>query len=194
MSAIPKRRYTLEEYFELDKSSEERYEFFDGEVVAMTGARLSHNRIASNLIAGIRSRLGEQSCEVLPADMRIKAPKAPPYRYADVVVVCGPLITEDIGGLEALVNPHLIVEILSPNTEAYDRGAKFLAYQSIESFQEYLLIAQDRPYVTHYERQPDGHWLRADIEGLESEVILSSFDCVISLRDIYANVEFSSSS
>ena len=194
MSAIPKRRYTLEEYFELDRTSEERYEYFGGEVVAMTGATLTHNRIATNVIVGLRNSPGSARCEIFPADMRIKVPKAPPYRYSDVAVVCGPPVTEVIGGLEALVNPHLIIEILSPSSEAYDRGAKFLAYQSIESFREYVLIAQDRPYVTHYVRQPDGHWLRADIEGLDGEIVLSSLECVITLGDIYANVEFSSSS
>jgi Uma2 family endonuclease len=123
--------------------------------------------------------------------MRIKVPKAPPYRYADVVVVCGEPVIESIQGLDALVNPRLIVEILSESTEAYDRGKKFHSYQSVDSFEEYLLVAQDRPYVTNYVRQADGNWLRADIEGLEREITLVTIPCKITLSEIYAFVEFS---
>ena len=121
--------------------------------------------------------------------MRLKVPKAPPYRYADVVLVCGSPLIEKIQGLDVLVNPTLLVEILSESTEAYDRGSKFLAYQSIKSFEEYLLIAQHRPYVTHYLRQPDGQWLRSDIEGFECEVPLLTLGQSIPLREIYLNVE-----
>ncbi len=189
MAAIPEHRCTLEEYIELDKNSEERLEYFDGQVVSMSGGSLSHNRIAINVITGLHSRSANRECSLLPADMRLKVPKAPPYRYADVVMVCGSPLIEKIQGLDVLVNPTLIVEILSDSTEAYDRGNKFLAYQSIESFEEYLLIAQDRPYVTHYLRQPDGHWLRSDIEGLEREIKLVTLGQSIPLREIYVNVE-----
>lgn len=98
---------------------------------------------------------------------------------------------ESIQGLDVLVNPRLIIEILSESTEAYDRGKKFLSYQSIDSFEEYLLVAQDRPYVTHYVRQTDGNWLRTDIEGIESEIELMTVPCKITLSEIYAFVEFS---
>ena len=127
---------------------------------------------------------------MFPADMRLKVPKAPPYRYAHVVVVSGSPLIEKIQGLDVLVNPTLLVEILSESTEGYDRGNEFLAYQSIETFEEYLLIAQDRPYVTHYLRQPDGQWLRSDIEGLERELKLLTLGQSFSLREIYINVEF----
>ncbi|MEK6320245.1 MAG: Uma2 family endonuclease [Acidobacteriota bacterium] len=190
MVAIPKERFTLEEYIEFDKNSEERYEYFDGVVVSMSGGTLAHNRIARNLTTGLTNRLEGQGCEVLPADMRIKVPKAPPYRYADLVVVCGEPVIERIQGLDILVNPSLIVEILSESTEAYDRGKKFLAYQSIESFKEYLLVAQDRPYITHYVRRADGGWLRTDIEGLDSEIELVTISCKMPLREVYALVDF----
>ena len=194
MAAIPNQRCTLEEYIELDKNSEERLEYFDGEVVSMSGGSLSHNRITINVITGLHSRSATRECAVFPADMRLKVPKAPPYRYADVVVVCGSPIIEKIQGLDVLVNPTLLVEILSESTEGYDRGNKFLAYQSIASFEEYLLIAQDRPYVTHYLRQPDGQWLRSDIEGLEGELKVVTLGQSISLREIYVNVELAAAS
>lgn len=117
---------------------------------------------------------------------------APPYRYADIVVVCGPPVIEKVQGQDVLVNPSLIFEILSPSTEAYNRGQKFVSYKSIESFREYLLVAQDRPSITHYVRQADGSWLRTDIEGLDNEIELVTLSCKLSLREIYALVEFPS--
>ena len=189
-SALLNRRYTLEEYLALEKNSEQRYEYFDGEVVAMGGASLNHNRITRNIIRSLENALAEQGCEVLPADMRVKVPKAFPYRYPDAVVVCGEPIIEDMLGQEMLVNPLVIFEVLSPTTEAYDRGVKFAAYQSITSFQEYVLIAQDRPHTTHYVRQPHGKWLRSDVEGIHSVLSLESVHCRLECSDVYRRVEF----
>jgi Uma2 family endonuclease len=190
MAAVPKERLTIDEYIEFDKNSEERWEYFDGIIVSMSGGTLAHNRISINLTSGLRDKALAHGCEVLPADMRIKVPKAPPYRYGDIVVVCGPPVIERIQGLDVLVNPSLIIEILSESTEAYDRGNKFLFYKSIDSFNEYLLIAQDRAYVTHYVRQVDGKWVRTDIEGLDSEVEIITLCFKLPLREIYALVEF----
>ena len=190
MAAVPKERFNIEEYIEFDKNSEERWEYFDGILVSMSGGTLVHNRISTNLVAGLRGKAREKGCEVLAGDMRIKVPKAPPYRYADIVVVSGPPVIEQIQGLDVLVNPRLIVEILSSSTEAYDRGKKFVSYKSIESFEEYMLVAQDRPYITHHVRQADGSWSRTDIEGLDNEIELSSISCKLSLRVIYELVEF----
>lgn len=190
MVAVPKERFTLEEYIEFDKNSEERWEYFNGSIVSMSGGTLVHNQISANLLTGLRHDALAQGCQVLPADMRIKVPKALPYRYADIVVVCGPPVVEKVQGLDVLVNPSLIIEILSPSTEAYNRGQKFVSYKSIESFREYLLVAQDRPSITHYVRQSDGNWLRTDIEGLDSEIELVTISCKMSLREIYALVDF----
>ena len=191
MVANPKERFTLSEYIEFDKTSEERWEYFDGIVVSMSGGSLTHNRIARNLTTSLTNKLEGHGCEVLATDMRIKVPKAPPYRYADVMVVSEEPVIESIQGLDVLVNPRLIVEILSESTEAYDRGKKFLSYQSIDSFEEYLQVAQDKPYVTHYVRQADGSWLRTDIEGIDSEIDLVTIPCRIILSEIYAFLQFS---
>ena len=168
MVAVPKERFTIEEYIEFDKNSEERWEYFDGVVVSMSGGTLTHNRIATNFVVGLQPKALAKGCEVLAGDMRIKVPKAPPYRYADIVVVCGPPVIERVQGLDVLVNPSLIVEILSESTEAYNRGQKFVSYKSIESFREYVLVAQDRTSITHYVRPENGNWLRTDIEGLDN--------------------------
>ncbi len=190
MSAIPKHKLTIEEYIEFDKNTEGRWEYFDGEVVDMAGGSLNHNRIASNISRNLGNQLEDKECIALPGDMRLKVPKALPYRYPDVVVVCGEPIIETIQGQEMLVNPLLIVEVLSASTKAYDFDLKFTAYQSIQSFREYLLVAQDRAHVTQYVRQPDEQWLRRDIEGMENVVRLASVDCELTFNEIYRLVKF----
>jgi Uma2 family endonuclease len=190
MSAIPKHKMTMEEYIEFDKNNEGRWEYFDGEVIDMAGGTLNHNQIASNISRILGNKLEEKGCRALPGDMRLKVPKALPYRYPDVVVACGEPIIEKIQGQEMLVNPLLIIEVLSSSTAQYDYSVKFTAYQSIESFREYLLVAQDRPQVTQYVRQPDGQWLRKDIEGMESEVKFASVDCELTFSEIYRLVRF----
>lgn len=190
MSTRPQRRYTLAEYLELEKRSDERYEYVDGVGVAMRGASLRYNRIARNLIRALDSRLEGKPCEVLPADMRIKVPRALPYRYADLSVVCGEPVIEDLQGLELLVNPLVIIEILSASTEAYDRGRKFLEYQSLESLQEYVLVAQERPHIAHYVRQEGGTWLRSDLQSLTDILQFHGLDCAIPVTEIYRQVSF----
>jgi Uma2 family endonuclease len=190
MSAIPKHKMTMEEYIEFDKNSEGRWEYFDGEVIDMAGGTLNHNQIASNISRVLGNKLEDKGCRALTSDMRLKVPKALPYRYPDVVVVCGEPIIGTIQGQEMLVNPLLIIEVLSPSTAEYDYGIKFTAYQSIESFQEYLLVAQDRPRVTQYVRQPNGQWLRRDIEEMDGVVKFTSLDCELTFSEIYRLVKF----
>jgi Uma2 family endonuclease len=192
MMALPKKHYTLEEYIALEKHSEERYEFFDGAVFAMVGGSANHSRIITNVIRHLQNKLEGKPCETFPSDMRLKVPAAYPYRYPDVSVVCGEPIIEDLQGQHMLVNPVLIIEVLSPSTAAYDLGDKFSAYQSIESFCEYLLIAQERPHVIQYVRQPGSKWLRSEINGLEATLTLESLELTLSLRDIYQRVDFQS--
>jgi Uma2 family endonuclease len=122
--------------------------------------------------------------------MQIKVPAAPPYRYADGSVVCGDVEVERFEGNDLLLNPVLIYEVLSPSTEAYDRGDKFTCYKSISAFREYLLIAQHRPHVTHYVKQTDGSWNYEEINGLESTLHLANLGCAVALSEIYREIEF----
>ncbi|MGE0885256.1 MAG: Uma2 family endonuclease [Blastocatellales bacterium] len=192
MSAVPKQKFSIEEYIEFDKNNEGRWEYFDGEVFDMAGGSLNHNQIISNLTAALARKLRENGCRIFPTEMRVKVPNDLPYRYPDVTVVCDKPIIEKLQGQEMLVNPLLLIEVLSPTTEGYDHGQKFIAYQSIPSFREYLLVAQDRPHITHYVRQSDGNWLRRDIEGVDSVVKLTSVECELTLAEVYRLVEFSS--
>jgi Uma2 family endonuclease len=188
MSALPKPKMSIEEYIEFDKLSEERFEYFDGELFAMAGGSPNHTRVSGNVFAVLRDKLRGSTCEAFTADLRIKVPAAAPFRYPDVSVACDPQF-EEMLGVEALLNPVLLVEVLSVSTTDYDLGKKFTEYQSIESFEEYLVIAQDRPHVIQHIKQPIG-WLRLDTIGLESTVKLTSIEAEISLREIYQRVKF----
>lgn len=190
MSTQPHRRYTLEEYFALELAREEKYEYFDGEVFNMSGGSRAHERIIFNLTLNLGMMLRGRGCSIFPSNMRLKVPSQPPYRYADLMALCDEPRFEQIGGVDALLNPSLIIEVLSLSTEAYDRGDKFTHYKSIESFAEYLLIAQTRPHITHYVRQQDGAWSYEEINDLPSSLRLATLNCHIEMRDVYGEVEF----
>lgn len=191
MSALPQqKKMSVEEYIELLKNSDERFEYFDGEIVSMAAGKIAHGGIAANLIFSLRRKLEDRSCQVFGGDTAVKTAKAHPFRLPDVTVVCGDLMIEELQGIEMLVNPVLIVEVLSKRTRAYDLNEKFLAYQAVESLKEYLLVDQNRPHVIRHIRQPDGQWLRGDFIGLENSVRLESLDIVLSFTEIYRMITF----
>src|SRR5262245_61639053 len=162
MSAQPKRRYTLEEYLELDKKSDERLEYWDGEIFSMAGASDEHDQIGGNMHSLVRLRLAASKCRTFLANMRIKVPTMPQYRDGHLSGLCVKPTFEKIEGVDMLTNPALIIEVLSPSTEAYDRGDKFTHYKSIPSFREYLLVAQHRPHITQFVKRDGGEWLHRE--------------------------------
>lgn len=185
-----KNDYTLEEYAELEKSSEERLEYFEGNIWSMAGASINHETIVSNIDFSLRIALRGRSCRTFLSNTRVKVPIYPPYRYPDLSALCGEINVESFYGLEVLTNPSLIVEVLSPSTESFDLGDKFTYYKSIESFTEYLLVAQDRPHVVLYTKRDEEVWLHREFNSLTDRFYLSSLDCEINVADIYENVEF----
>lgn len=189
MSTQSHRRYSLEDYLALELASEEKYEYFDGEVFNMSGSP-AHERIISNVLLGLRMSLRGRGCVVFPSNLRVKVPSQSPYRYPDLTALCDAPRYENIGGIDALTNPSLIIEVLSSSTEAYDRGEKFTHYKSIESFREYILIAQHRPHATHYFKESDGRWIHEEVNELDAHLRIMSLDCELNLRDVYENVEF----
>ena len=190
MAANPERRYTLEEYLELDRTSEERLEFWGGEVFCMSGGSEEHYDIEANIHSFLNTSLRARGCRVFTGNARIKVPSAPPYRYADVSAVCGKAEFEEIGGAAALVNPQLLVEVLSDSTERYDRVDKFTHYKSIPTLREYLLVSQKRPHVTHLFKDEDGQWIHTEANDLESSIRLHSLDCDLPMSEIYRDVSF----
>lgn len=193
MTALPKYKYSLEEYLELDAKSDSRLEYWDGEIFDMSGVSKKHARIEINITIHLGPRLAARGCRLFPANLRIKVPTLPPYRYGDLSALCGQDRYVAIGGLDVLTNPALIIEVLSDTTESYDRGDKFTHYKSIPSFSEYLLIAQHRPHVSPYLRQADDSWLQYEYNDLADVVQLASVGCALSLQEIYEHVTFDAS-
>lgn len=190
MAANLKKHYTLEEYLELDGQSEARLEFHDGEIFDMSGASAEHNEIELNLAMTLGALARSRNCHSFLGNMRIKVPSAPPYRYGDFSALCGEAQFEKIGGVDTIVNPSLIVEVLSRSTEKYDGDIKFKQYQSIPSLLEYVLIRQDTAFVTHYVKR-NGEWIHHGYDKLTDVLKLESLGCEITLAEIYANVELS---
>jgi Uma2 family endonuclease len=190
MSAIPKTKLTSAEYLEFERKSEERHEYLNGEIFAMSGAKRNHNVIAWNIGGELRQKLKGKNCEAYPADMRVFIPETGLYTYPDLVIVCGaPQFQDDV--FDTLLNPVLIIEVLSDSTESYDRGKKFQHYRSIESLQEYVLIAQDEARIEKYVRSGDGFWFFTEAVGLDSEIEFSSIECRIALGEVYDKINFS---
>jgi Uma2 family endonuclease len=189
MRAIKDQKHTLEEYFELEKNSEEKWEFWGGQVWNMSGASLTHEQIVANIIVTFRHRL-PKGCGALGSNVKVKVPAFAPYRYPDLTVVCGKMESEVVSGLEVLLNPLIIVEVLSPSTERFDRGAKFTYYKSIPSLREYLLVATEQPIVTQFVKGLRDEWINRDFEGIDAELALSIPNVRIPLAEIYLDVVF----
>lgn len=185
-----KIRYTLEQYLELDHNSEEKIEFWDGHIFTLAGASANHNLIQSNMNFALRLKLRGRKCRVYPSDMRVKVPAYPPYRYPDLSALCGKAVIETLGKQELLVNPQLIVEVSSDTTSAFDRSDKFTYYKSIESFTEYILIAQHRPHVAQFVKQSDNSWLQHEFNDVNDNFYLASLECELNLTEVYQDVEF----
>jgi Uma2 family endonuclease len=189
MTAIPIKKNTLEEYFELDRNAEGNFEYFSGEVFEMSGVSVNHATIEMNLAEILNPIARKKGCRAFPANLKVKVPTIPPYRYPDLSVVCGQANFEEIGGLQALTNPILIIEVLSDSTEKFDRGEKFRQYKLIESFREYLLIEQNGKNVTLFQKHNDRFWLQSDyVEGESLKITTLDFD--LPVNDLYRDVEF----
>jgi Uma2 family endonuclease len=187
MSSQPKTHLTPEEYLAIERQSEYRSEYIDGEMVAMTGASRRHNLITVNIARELSQQLKGRPCEAYVTDMRVRVPSTRFYTYPDIVVVCDePHLEDDY--LDTLLNPTLLVEVLSESTERYDRGKKFGLYRTIESLNEYLLVTQDEYKIEQFVKQPDGRWLLADYRSLEEVIELTSIQCRLELKEVYDKV------
>jgi Uma2 family endonuclease len=187
MSAMRRTKFTPEQYLVFERSSEERHEYIDGEIFDMVGATRNHNLIVHNLSGLFFAQLGERPCQTYTNDMRVKAARGRLYAYPDVVVVCDEPEFEDEAET-TLLNPTVIFEVLSPSTEGYDRGKKFLYYQQIQSLRDYLLVSQDRPRVEHFSRQADNQWQYSTFSQADAALIIHSIQATLPITDIYKKV------
>ena len=187
--AALRTKVSEQEYLAFERASEERHEYADGEIFAMSGGTYAHSAIMSNILIELGSALRGRKCKAHGADMRIHIPSTRRYTYADALVVCGePILTDDVR--DALENPVVIVEVLSDSTEKYDRGDKFAHYRSIPSFRDYVLVSQKKVCVEHFRRQADGLWLLR-IAGAGERVLLESAGCELVVDDAYLDVVLS---
>ena len=184
---------TPEEYITLERKAipdteTVRSEYVKGKIVAMSGASFADNLITANISAGLHARLRDSGCVAIANEMRVSTPSTSSYFYPDVVVVCEePRFEDDV--FDILLNPIILVEVLSPSTEAYDRGEKFIHYRQIESLQEYILVAQDKICVEIFRRQ-ENNWILTDFQNLEELLLLNSVQTELPLREIYDRVTF----
>lgn len=195
------RRYTVEEYFELERTSLEKHEYRDGQIVAigealaMSGGSIYHSLVIMNAGGELRGRLKGTPCRVYDSNLRVRVFRGALYSYPDLTVICGPAVldADDRTG-ETAMNPRTVVEVLSPPTEAYDRTTKFDRYRQIESFREYVLVAQHTPRVETFFRRDDGAWTFDVADGIQARVRMRSLDIELPLAEMYAGVEFSPAS
>jgi Uma2 family endonuclease len=180
--------YTPQEYLEFERQSELRHECLNGEIFEMAGANKRHTLISGNVMRLLGNQLLERDCNVYGSDMRVKVTVGEKYTYPDIVAVCGEEVFEDETE-DTLLNPMLIIEVLSKSTEAYDRGAKFEYYQTIESFQEYVLITQEPFRVEQYLRRTQNEWTYFEFREAENIVRLNSINCELILKDIYHKIQ-----
>lgn len=180
---------TAEEYLAIEREAEFKSEYVDGRMYMMAGASEPHVVTTGNIFREIASQIRGRGCRAYVTDMKIQVSLRGQYSYPDVAVVCGQPQFHD-EHQDVVTNPIVIVEVLSPSTEAYDRGLKSQRYRQMDSLQEILLAAQDRPHLELSTRQPDGSWRLTEASGLDAEIALASVGCTLRLADVYENVEF----
>ena len=187
MSTLPAQTYlTPEEYLAWERKQPFKNEYHNGQIVAMSGASRWHNRITLDTSTDLNNQLMNSDCEVFSGDMRVRTSPTVSYLYPDVIVVCGEARFED-DTFDTLLNPIVVIEVLSPSTAAYDRGEKFESYKQLASLQEYILISQDRVRVESYHRQGT-QWLHNTLQHLEDVLPVASIECEVPLRAIYRRV------
>ena len=190
MSLQRRPHLTPEEYLAIEREAEYKSEYFAGEIFAMAGASERHVSIVANTMYLLVGQLKGRSCKAYANDMRLKVNPTGLYTYPDIIVVCGDLFFAD-EHKDTLLNPMVLIEVLSESTEAYDRGKKFAHYRTLASLSDYLLIAQDQVRIEHFVRQPDDRWLFSASDGLDDAVEIASIACELPLADVYDKVEMS---
>ena len=192
------QQLTVEEYLSMERAAEERHEYLDGLIYAMAGESLEHGDICTNLVSELRTQLKGTPCRVLSKDTKVRSGSALQrqrtrkglFSYPDLVIICGELQYHDTYR-DVILNPAVIIEVLSPSTEAFDRGEKFLRYHNWNpTLTDYILVSQSQPLVEHFTRQPDGSWSYHVYQGLEHNCPIASIDCTLRLSEAYDRVVF----
>lgn len=188
--AAPALKYTsIEDYLIAERAATEKHEYYKGEIFAMSGASLRHNKIQMNLTRRIGNILDGKPCDIFGSDLRVHIPSNSLFTYPDAVIVCGePQLLDDTQ--DTVLNPTVIFEVLSPSTQSYDRGDKFKLYRDIPSLQEYILVATDKLGVEQYCKQPDGTWTLQELKNITSAITIFTINCTLPLAQLYEGVVF----
>lgn len=186
MASSPAQRLSIPEYLEFERASEIRHEYLDGVLTAREGLSLDHNRLNVNIAVALGTQLRATDCAVMSSNMRVRVPGAAFYCYPDTLAVCGAVEVEDSHD-DTLLNPCVVVEIYSPETEAFDRGDKWAQYQQLTTLRDYVLVAQNRIFVEHFARQ-DAAWLLRTYEKLDDTLTLTGAPATLQLSDIYERI------
>ena len=189
MSSAAKAKITVQEYLAMERASDTKHEFYDGDIFAMTGGTPSHSLIATNFASEARADLKDRPCVVYNSDLRVKVKPTGLYTYPDVTIVCGQQQFDD-DQRDTLVNPTVVVEVLSKSTAIYYRGTKSKHYRKVESLQALIIVEQDSPVVEVYRRQSDGNWLLTEATELSESIAIEPLGISIPLSEIYRNVTF----
>lgn len=189
MTAAPGRKLTSAEYLEIEREAEWKSEFYDGEMFAMAGVSLEHCVIVSNLVAALHSQMKGRPCNVYANDLRVKVQDNGLYTYPDVIALCDKPQLED-ANMDTLLNPSVLIEVLSKSTEAYDRGKKFGLYRLLPTLREYVLVAQDEMKIEKFTLGDDGQWRFSEASGMDGVMRLEAINCTLPLAEVYEKVEF----
>ena len=189
MSSVPKTLLTPQEYLIRERKADFRSEFYRGEMFAMAGASWEHTLIKDNIAHEARTQLKDSPCRVVTSDLRVKVDESGLYTYPDLIVVCDEPQFED-KMFDTLLNPRILLEVLSESTEKYDRGTTFAHYRKIPSLHEYILVAQDQPLMERHVRQPNGDWLMTEFCGLDQAFAFTSIPVKIPVTDVYRGIRF----
>lgn len=187
--SLPRRKLTPQEYLDIERRAEHKSEFHDGEMFSMASAGELHEAVKMNIATALITQLRGRGCRVFTSDMRVKVSATGLYTYPDVVAVCGERLFED-AHVDTLLNPSVVVEVLSPTTEGYDRGKKFAHYRRVDAITDYVLVAPDRMSVEHYTRASDGTWSLHAYEQPDDAVVLNGLGARLPLSDIYLEIQF----
>lgn len=189
MSTQKVRKISEKEYLEIERKAEFKSEYYNGEMFSLAGASLEHNRISKNITKTLNNQLNNKPCESFQSDLKIKEQSSGVFTYPDIVVVCGEPEFYD-KEKDTIVNPIVLMEVLSPSTEGYDRGFKFELYRKIKSLKAYVIISQKQVSIEYYTRNSDESWNLKEYNDKNQSIEIKSIDCLLDLNEVYYNVKF----
>ena len=188
MSTQKIKKLTPEEYLEIERNAEFKSEYYNGEMFALAGASYVHNKISSNIHVSLANQLKGKVCQVFQSDLKIREQISGLFTYPDIVTICGkPEFYDE--EKDVIVNPTVIMEVLSKSTETYDRGFKFELYRRIDTLKDYFMVSQEKVSIEYYSRNADNSWTLKEFNDINQSIEIKSIECILEIKDVYYNVD-----